>query len=70
VETFFAKFGERIPKALLDQARRLQHLRERGQTRVAGQYKVGETILDPLADPSLDRPISIRTRRVIPPDRG
>jgi hypothetical protein len=37
---------------------------------VAGQYKVGEPVLDPLPlPPSLDRSIRMRTRWVNRPDR-
>jgi hypothetical protein len=36
---------------------------------VAGQDKVGQPVLDPHADPSLDRPKGIRTWRVNPAHR-
>ena len=39
------------------------------QTGVAAQQKVGKTVFEAHADPSLDRPISSITRRVNPTDR-
>jgi hypothetical protein len=49
--------------AVARQCRRCRH------PGVAGQDKVGELVLNPHADPSLDRPKGIRTWRVNPADR-